>query len=61
MKRQIEQQKREMYEKIEKVKHGKMDPSEILQSLSIQKDRDTLTNTNMSKSPAKPVKSVQLP
>lgn len=50
-----------MYEKIEKVKHGKMDPSEILQSLSIQKDRDTLTNTNISKSPAKPVKSVQLP
>lgn len=55
MKREIEQQKREMLEKIEKVKQGKLDPSEILQSLSVQqKERDP---NNVSRSPAKPVKT----
>lgn len=55
MKKEIEQQKRDMYEKIEKVKQGKMNPNEILQSLSIQqKERDP---NNVSKSPSKTVKT----
>lgn len=55
MKKEIEQQKREMYEQIEKVKQGKLNPSEILQTLSIQKGSD-----NISRSPSKPNKSVQV-
>lgn len=34
MKKEIERQKREMMEKIEKVKQGKIDPNELLKSLS---------------------------
>ena len=34
MKKQIEKQKRDMMEKLEKVKQGKIDPNELLKSLS---------------------------
>ena len=34
MKKEIEKEKREMFEKIEKVKLGKIDPNELLKSLS---------------------------
>jgi hypothetical protein len=57
MKKEIEQQKREMYEKIDKVKQGKMNPNEILMSLSIQKEKESINN--ISRSPPKPAKSAQ--
>lgn len=34
MKKEIEKQKRDMMEKLEKVKQGKIDPNELLKSLS---------------------------
>ena len=36
MKKEIEKQKRDMMEKLEKVKQGKIDPNELLKSLSKQ-------------------------
>ncbi len=34
MKREIENQKKEMHEKIEKVRQGKLDPNDILKTFS---------------------------
>lgn len=36
MKKEIEQQKREINEKLEKMRQGKINPAEILSSLSVQ-------------------------
>ena len=36
MKKEIEQQKRDISHKLEKMRQGKIDPAEILNSLSIQ-------------------------
>lgn len=35
MKKEIDKEKREMHEKIEKLKQGKMDPNELLKSISL--------------------------
>ena len=46
MKKEIEKEKREMFEKIEKVKLGKLNPNELLKNLS--------TDTGMDIKPIKP-------
>ena len=46
MKKEIEKQKRDMMEKIEKLKQGKIDPNELLKSLSMETSQKvTVTKT----------------
>ena len=64
MKKEIDKQKRDMHEKIEKLKQGKMDPNELLKSISLEKTGNIKVNYGNkpeNKPDSKPKETIKSP